>query len=517
MPSDTEVFPMDEQIIRQPVEDVWHHHCAALEEALDETIRALQNLLRLDEYHRHGHEASHLEETLGPMGSSSLNLDSLSEVLGKSSSRVMPEQRLERIHKLLERLESLRASCATSPDDYPSTDIEEEESVIHEKAEAHLNRVAEIFRNLRIAQLEIRSKYHPPSHDPIFENFNWRLLSPNELRMCPPFLIVAHLGSHSGRLLRKIMSLLESRKPIKIAILRNSLRKAYSPTSDPSVPATLAVETLPLAMRGVYFLQTCLAVPDFSKRLFEALTSPRPTLISLLGQKAGEDVVALRLRAERALRSRAFPAVVYDPDRARGFVSCFDLAGNPRSADGYTFAHFAAGEEEFATEFSLPPADLSADDFIPLGNYLELTRHQRIGKYPCIEIENEKGDKQTRLVSNALVTQSSDQLHLWKTLQEIAGVDNPHVKDTRESLEAAFGAQQKELIDTMQHDMEARQAQLQQAAVAAAVQKLVARLTGVEASSISLENLMAMAAPPPPEQTANPGKENDAGIHTTPQ
>ena len=177
--------------------------------------------------------------------------------------------------------------------------------------------MADIFCSLRIAQLEIRSKYHPATHDPVFANFNWRLLSPAEFRLCPPFLIMASLEGDTGKTLRKIMSLLESRKPFKIAAMRASLQKAYAPTSDPSVPATMAVETLPLAMRGVYFLQSCLAAPDFTKRLFEALTSPRPTLLSLLAQKDGEDEAAFRLRAERAMRSRAFPIVVYDPDHAR--------------------------------------------------------------------------------------------------------------------------------------------------------------------------------------------------------
>lgn len=477
---------MDEKQILQNAEDVWHHHCAALEEALDETIRSLQNLIRLDEYHRHGHEEEHLQETLGPYGSSNLNLASLSKVLGSSASaRSMPEERLQRINTLLEKLEATRASCAKAPAKYPCVHIEEDEASIHDKAEAHLNAFAGIFGNLRMAQLEIRSKYHPATHNPVFTDFNWRQLSPSELRLCPPFLIIASLGSQSGDTLRKIMSLLESRKPFKIAALRASLRKDYSPTSDPSVPATMAVETLPLAMRGVYLLQSSIAAPNFAKRIFEALTSPRPTLLSLLARKENDDEASFRLRAERAMRSRAFPSIVYDPDRARGFVSCFDLSDNPETGEGYTFADFVAGEEEYADEFTDSPQGASQQDLIPISDFLELTRHQRLGKMPCVYVSGKDGEGVPKIVSPAVVTQTSDQIHLWKTLEEIAGTDNPYVKSTKANLQAAYGAEQKAIIDNLQHDMEQKQSAREQQAVASAVRSIVARLTGVDPGQIA--------------------------------
>ena len=97
----------DAQIL-QPVEDVWHHHSAALEEALDETIRDLQNLIRLDEYHRHGHEEENLKDTLGPFAASNLNLSSLSKVLDKSgATRRVSEERLIRVKGLLDQLSDL--------------------------------------------------------------------------------------------------------------------------------------------------------------------------------------------------------------------------------------------------------------------------------------------------------------------------------------------------------------------------------------------------------------------------
>jgi len=240
----------------------------------------------------------------------------------------------------------------------------------------------------------------------------------------------------------------------------------------------------------VHFLQTCIAAPDYDKSLFEALTSPRPSLISLLGRKEGEDEDSFHQRAGRAMRSKAFPAVLYDPDRAKGFVSCFDLSANLESSDTYTFADYASQDEEFSDEFSDPPPNFREDNLIPIGEYLELVRHQRIGKLPCVYAAGEGGSAVPRVVSTAVVTQTSDQIHLWKTLLEIAGVDNPHVNTTRDSLQAAFGAEQETIKKNLQQDMEKDRSEREKLAVAAAVQKLVANLTGVDPSRIDLQQLL---------------------------
>jgi len=242
---------MKEQI-RQAVEDVWRHHCAALEEALDESISELKNLLRLDDYQRHRHEPDHLERALGPLAATNVDLGSLSRVLGESAhSRAIAPERLKRVQALIQTLGEMKDTWSTIRPDLASVELERKEDEIRELAEQHLNRLAQVFRTLRIAQLELRAKYESETHDAVFADFTWRQLGPGELRLCPAFLVMARLDRDSGVQLRKMMSLLESRMPIKIAVLRSSLRDVHSSTSDIGVPPTMSIETLPLAMRGV--------------------------------------------------------------------------------------------------------------------------------------------------------------------------------------------------------------------------------------------------------------------------
>ncbi|MBW2551784.1 MAG: hypothetical protein JRE73_13705 [Deltaproteobacteria bacterium] len=483
---------MKEQIL-QPVEDVWHHHCAALNDALAETISELKNVLRLDEYHRHGHDADHLERALGPFAATNLDVGSLSRVLGESGvSRAMAPERLKRVQELIQTLGEMKEAGSITPADFATVEIAKEEHAIRELAEEHLNRIAQVFRTLRIAQLEIRSKYESETHDAVFADFNWRNLGPGELRSCPPFVVMARLDDDGGAQLLKMMSLLESGMPIKIVAHRSSLREVYAPASDTSVPSTMTIETLPLAMRGVYFLQTCVAAPDFQERLFEGLTAPRPGVISVLCQRNDEVQAAFQSRAERAVRARAFPM-------SHGFVMCIDLSSNPspdmlwtnetlsgQDAQGqpveveeaFTFAHFAASEPEFAAELTDPPA--VADDLIPLTDYLGFSRRQRVGKLPFISLAGKDGSIVRKVVSPMLALQCSDRLHLWRTLQEISGIDNPYVNTARAKLEQESGAQQEALVKNMQQEMEKEAARREQAAVASAMRRLVVRLTGVE-------------------------------------
>lgn len=184
--------------------------------------------------------------------------------------------------------------------------------------------------------------------------------------------------------------------------------------------------------------------------------------------------------------------MVYNPDRARGFVTCFDLSGNPEGDASYTFANYACGEEDFEEEFSDPPENMSPGDLVPVHEYLDLVRHQRVGKLPCIKISATPDKETVKVVSQAVVTQTSDLIHLWRTLQEIGGLDNPYVKSTAATLREEHGAQQKALLESMQKDLQQSQQHREKVAVAAAVQRLVAQLTGVDSTQIDLQNLVAM-------------------------
>ena len=487
------------------VDELWQRHRASLEEAFTDAIRGLEELVHVDDYHHHAHDRDELERSLGPLGGSNVDLGSLSRMLRDSThSRAMPPDRLARVQGLIPQLARIKQELPMALSESTLVDIERGQDEILPLAEDHLNRAAHVFRTLRTAQMEVRSKYESETHDAFFEDFSWRQLGPNELRLCPPFVVAACLDERSSETLRKMMSLLETGMPIKILALRSSLREVHSAVADTSVPATLSVEMLPLAMRGVHFAQTCACIPEFENQFFAAIVAPRPGVISLLSARDGEEREAFERRAEGAMRSRAFPMCTYDPDSAKSFVDCFDLSSNPSPdeiwtgetlsgpdllghplevEEAFTFAHFAASDPEFERDLSDPPE--STDDLVSMADYLELSRQQRAGKLPVIWCVGEEGSVVRKVVSQAVALQCAERRHLWCTLREIAGVSNPHVEAARSDLRQELTAQQEKTVRKLRTDMEQHIAQREKAAVATAMRNLVVKLTGVEGRSQS--------------------------------
>lgn len=490
---------MKEQIL-QPVADVWRRHCAALGDALAETIDGLDNLVRLDEFHRHGRDPDRLESALGPLAAASLDVGALSQALGKSTrSRAMAPERLARVQELIPKLRQLKEAWSDVSLDHALVELGTSPEDALAQAEAHFNQLGQVFRAVRIAQLEIRSKYDAQTHDAAFANFDWRQLGPGELRTSPPFLVIARLDRGDGGQLRNVMALLETGMPIKVLALRTSVRDVVSGAGGTTVPSKMTIETLPLAMRGVYLLQTHWAAAGFEAQLAQALTGPRPAVISVFCPRKDEAEQAFQTRAARAVRARAVPMCVYDPDRNDRFVMCFDLSANPSTDalwatdkltgrdslgepievdEPFTLAHFAASEPDLASEFSEPPEH--TDALVPLSDFLRLSRHQQMGKLPFVWLAAQDGTVVRKVVSRTMASRCAERLHLWQTLQEISGIDNPYVNATRATLQKELGAERDAQLASLRQSLEKDAAGRERAAVASAVRKLVARLTGIE-------------------------------------
>jgi hypothetical protein len=480
--------------------DTWQHHLELLDDALDESIRSLRNLLRLDNYHRHGHESEALQESLGPFGASSINVKALSQVLGQSERSLSGERRAH-VESLLRELTALQDRYAEVPGEIPTISLSEPEERIEAETERHLNEMAHLFGTLRAAQLEIHSKYEAETHATFFDRFDWRQLNPTELSLCPPALVHTELPEDCQAELLKILTLLGSRKPVKVVTFRPSLRRSYPASADASVPAGLNLELLPVAMRGVFFLQGSLSMENFENRILEAMTAPRPTVISLLARRESESQEAFELRTERALASRAFPAIRYNPDQAAGFVACLDLSGNPPKEEALDYARFAANEPEFSADFSDPPEGTASADLIPVADFLSYTRRQRGGKQPCLKLD---GQAPTKVLSANLLTQIADSGHVWKTLRELSGQDHPQVAATHTRLRREFDEEQKALLDARAAEWEEKARQRETMAVATAVKRIVATFAEVDPGTIDLREVLAAASiPDQPDSNSN--------------
>jgi hypothetical protein len=67
-------------------------------------------------------------------------------------------------------------------------------------------------------------------------------------------------------------------------------------------------------------------------------------------------------------------------------------------------------------------------------------------------------------------------------LQEISGIDNPHVKRGQTVVQNELRAQHEAELESLRRELENDVSRREKAAVVSAVHKLVARLTGVDPS-----------------------------------
>ncbi len=252
-----------------------------------------------------------------------------------------------------------------------------------------------------------------------------------------------------------------------------------------------------LALRNVFYVQTSTASPTpMAERVAQGLDSPRPALLSVFAH--GSDRADMTRRAAAALAARGFPHLVYDPERAPDFVSCLDLSDNPEpaaqwvtqplpfvDADGepgelerpFTFADYACAEPELRGQFTA----LSSEEeghALPLAVYLDLEPSQRRNRLPFVS-ELDQDQRLVRLVpSQAMVAHTSDRMHLWTTLQELSGLDNPFVRAAERRLREQLTAEKDAALSEQQARLEVEYRARQHRQLAEAIRILVARLTG---------------------------------------
>ena len=476
--------------IASTLSPIWQQQSANLRAALAIARRHLEQMLRADEERLHRLEPKPLNDALGPFGAARIDLHALSSLLrqrGQASG--LAAERRARIASLASELQAMEDTCPSLLDECSSCSLDLPVEEIREATTKHLDRFAQCFRSLRIAQRETHYKYEAPKHKDAPESFDWRRLSPAERQLIPPFIAWTCLREDQSATLQKTIELLESGLPIKVVAYRSSLYRRFAHSVDPWNARPLCIETIPFALQSIHFQQTDPFAPDFERRLAEALRSPRAALISLLAPKANESESDFQKRAWNAVRSRGFPRISYNPDRASGFGTCFDLSQNPSiplkwdqdpgpPPRAYTFAHYAATEPEFSQSFAKAPPSQN-ESLVPIETYLELPPQQQATKQPVLHHPPNDTLPPNATIAPGLLAQAMERARVWRALQEVSGHSNPFVENARlrqqekEERKRHSEAQQK-LLENQQASTRQTQENLQQT-----MQRLVEKLTGI--------------------------------------
>jgi pyruvate-ferredoxin/flavodoxin oxidoreductase len=338
--------------------------------------------------------------------------------------------------------------------------------------EGHMAKMADGFKAIRMAEMELNGTYNPAEHDDQFRYFNWHQFSDEEFLLCPPVVVVGGDGAMYDIGFQNLSRALMSGKPLKIVVLDTQV---YSNTGGQACTSGFTgqvsdmapfgkvnagkqeirkeIGLIGMAHRTAYVMQSTIAHPNHMIEGFiEGLMAKRPALFNCYTSCQPEHGIGDDMghhQAKLAVESRAYPLFRYHPDHGVKPEDCFELEGNPDMPADWptyplqyheggrdkqmqlpmTFADFAISETRFRKHFRMAPPDTWHENMVPLAEYIELEAEEREGKFPFIWTVNRKQQLSRLLVDQTMVRSTEDRRDFWQMLKAIAGVDKP-VLDT---------------------------------------------------------------------------------------
>ncbi|MEO1245317.1 MAG: 2-oxoacid:acceptor oxidoreductase family protein [Pseudomonadota bacterium] len=332
--------------------------------------------------------------------------------------------------------------------------------------EGHMAKMAEGFRTIHKAELELAGDYLPSVHDEFFTHFDWRQFSDEEFKLCPPVVAVGGDGAMYDIGFQNLSRLLISGKPVKVLVVDTQV---YSNTGGQACTSGFMgqvsdmaqfgkaikgkeevrkeIGLVGMAHRTSYVLQSTIAhASHMIEGFIEGLLTRRPALFNLYTSCQPEHGIGDDMserQAKLAVESRAYPLFRYDPDKGVTAAECFDLSGNPAPDADWpsytlkyregsrektlelpmTFADFAITEVRFRKHFRMAPPDTWNDKMVPLHEFLELDDGDREDRFPYIWSVDRKHRLSRLLVDETMVTSCEERRDFWTMLRGLAGAD----------------------------------------------------------------------------------------------
>ncbi len=502
-----------------------------LRKDLGQLRNKLQDLLRIGrEKEAEGRRPEALRQAVGSTGTTHLDLEALARVVGQPRGvEPMDPKRRQRIEHVIKTLQNylsqneaplvtvvhsdeLPSSWKIGPADWRQADKTELCGTACKVFDEQASRYAQLFGAARAGRLELAGTYDPPRHDPLLEAFGWEAFTREELMSLPPIAVLESAEHLAGSGMLDLSRLLLSSRPLEVIVpVQPATNPGHRLDENPLAGYRFELAYLGVSHREALVNQSSAARPEHLTKGFllslDAATASLHVVASGLTTEGRTPGLGAWLHAGAALESRAHPFFHYNPEAGATWARRFDFDGNPhaesdwplyelpcRSANGeekslslaFTFADFALLEKCYRDHFRTTPPGLDSNDLIGIDEYLTLPPQEAADRIPFIWAADGKGKLHRLLISRKLAFACRDRLDYWRTLQELAGVRNEHVREAigreRERLEAKFAAERERLKEA--HAVEVEQARNE--AAGQAMQRLAQTLLNTDVASLAV-------------------------------
>ncbi len=356
-----------------------------------------------------------------------------------------------------------------SPYPFPWTShlFQDSPSVAMGVFEGHMAKMADGFKAVRMAEMELAGDYLPDRDEDFFRRFTWSKFSADEWLLCPPVVSLGGDGAMYDIGFQNLSRVLMSGMPVKILVVDTQV---YSNTGGQACTSGFIgqvsdmapfgaasrgkqetrkeISLIGMAHRTSYVMQGTIAhVNHLLESYVDGLNSRRPALFNIYAVCPPEHGVGDDRsvgQSKLAVEGRAYPLFRFDPDAGTTFNECVSLEGNPSLDDDWptyslkyvdesgaeqsmtlpmTFADFAATEARFLKQFRKAPPETWNEQMVLLADFLKLDKGEREDKFPFIWGVDNKNRLTRLLVTEDLVRSTEERLHFWRQLRNIAGLD----------------------------------------------------------------------------------------------
>ena len=539
------------------VHAIRHRHAHGREQfrqQVNKHIQGLQSLLQVEKAKSaDANEPGSVKSSVGP-GSRHLDTGALSEMLEQRAhgSVEMPAERRVRIERALKELQAwqndavlvrfigrLKSPWFSKLSMLEVVDSEEPCATATEVFERDAARFARLFGAVRIAVLEIDGSYNPAVHNSWFASFDWQVFSDEEMQLVTRVVALVSADHLAGDGLPSFSRLLGSRLPVHVlSWVRAYDNPGAQPGEDPFNSYRFELAYFGVGHRQVVVAQTSAARhEDLIAGFLCALDSNR-TSLHLINRgtqtKTEKPLLDAWFVASAALESRAHPFILVNPDAGDHAAERVSFGGNTQAendwpvekleycgADGevtemdlaFTFADYALLMPVLHEHFRMVPAGFESADLMPVDNYLNLEEERVDRLVPYVWGIDDQGVLVKLAVSRALVFACRDRLNYWRTLQELAGIQNVYVEEAigraREEQLAAVETEREKLLKAHEEELESVRSEVTGEAMGQLVDVLMgADLSGMVGGGSQLAS-MPPKEPVGTEAPAEPAAETE--------
>ena len=334
--------------------------------------------------------------------------------------------------------------------------------------EGHMVKMAEGFKAVRMAEMELSGEYNASIHQDFFTRFNWNDFTDEEFHLCPPVVSVGGDGAMYDIGFQNLSRMMMSGIPIKVMIVDTQV---YSNTGGQACTSGFVsqisdmapfskqwkgkkeirkeMSIIAMAHRTSYVLQSSFShTSHLLEGYIEGLNSRRPAIFNVYAVCPPEHGIAddsADRQSKFAVESRAYPLFKFDPDQGTTFEDCIELDGNPAMSQDWpryklayknssgkeqqldlplTFVDFAASEGRFRKHFKNIPEDKWTDNMIPVDEFLDLDTDERETAQPYIWSVNTKQQLIRTSVSKELALSALERRDFWRQLKSLSGYDH---------------------------------------------------------------------------------------------